>query len=558
MKSTLSPLQTKILRSKLRVIPLDIRRRLEKAVRYRRHILQARRNINLFIPYISGFKQKQLHRDWQDFADHHDRAFIEAPQEHGKTTQMAVFRPLFILGRNPNAWIKIISSNDTKGAEILSEIVANIESNEKLHEIFPNLKPAHKGSWTKHQIVVERTVRSKNPSIEAVGILSTGSGGRATHLIFDDPVDFRNSILLSSMRPQLIKAYKDVWLGCLMKDGRIIYICNAWHEEDLTQEIKKKKYNFVLLTTKIDEKFTSLWPEVWPTARLIRVFGERGSDTFNRAFRHVAFNSKTLRFAGKLVGSMMKKEEDIRSLEEFVEKHVSPEWPRFAGVDLAISKQKKAARTVIFEIAVDEDGNRWPTYMKRGRFTSPDTARAILELYQEQPFYLMKVENNNYQQALIQWIDELLEIEGKRKIMPPIEGYMTGLQKFDPELGLPSLALQLEKKKWRIPNLDHSPTCQCGTCIWIDDLKKYPEGNSTFDTIMAMWFADRAAQASGREPNVRVLGEDEEVDEPDENSEFSRVFERGLSQIYGDEDEKTSDKLEERAVYVFRKEHEGE
>jgi len=497
------------LKKEILSIPYDVRLEIRRLLHNRKNAFRARKDINIFANYVFGFTQAPLHRRWHSFADENDRAFIEAPQEHGKTTQMAVIRTLFKLGCDHERWFKIVACNDDKANDILFEITTNLENNENLHEVFPDLKPAEKGIWTKHKIIIDRKVKSQNPSVEALGILSSGSGKRATDLIFDDVVDFRNSILYPAMREQVISAYKDQWLGTLTKDGRIIYICNAWHSQDLTQEIKKPRYHFAHLTCKIDKDLTPLWPEEWPEKRLRRTLIERGEGTFNRAFRHIPFDSTSLLFADKLKTSFMPVDKEINFLEEFREKYIDPSWPKFAGADLAISKKKRASRTVLFEIAIDPEGNKWPAFIKRGLTSSPDTARAIRDLFVHDHFYLMFVENNAYQGSLLEWLQELDEIE-HTNLSIPVEGYRTGSQKFDPFIGLPSLALQLSRGKWKIPQFNHSSNCKCEYCEWMRDLATFPKEKRTYDVLMAMWFADRASQQLAREPNIRLLGEDGE------------------------------------------------
>lgn len=509
-------LKREILKNLSEKISPDKRKLLYKALLEKKKILDARKNINAFAEYVFEFKQISIHRSWQKFADENPRAFIEAPQEHGKTTQMAVIRPLFKLGQNPERWFKIVTSNDDKGADILSECSTNIESNPRLHKVFPNLIPQERGTWTRHKLIVKRKITSKNPSLEAIGILSTGSGGRASDLVFDDPVDFRNSILQPALKTQIIKSYKDVWLGTLKKANSVIYICNAWASDDLTQEIKEPRYHFKKLSCKIDENFTPLWPEEWPRERLLNVYEERGEDTFNRAFRHRPVDEKEKAFTNKITPSLIKidndsDEEEINSLEDFRKKYISPDWPKFAGCDLAISSKKVSSYTVIFEIAVDRENNRWPTYIKRGKLTSPDTARLIRELYVRDRFYLMKVENNGYQEALLQWMDELEQLtSGRSALSVPVEGFVTGNQKFNLDIGIPSIAMQMSKGKWKIPKFHHGHICKCEICEWLRDLQGYPTAKRSYDLLMAMWLADRAAQTIRKEPSLRFIGEEDE------------------------------------------------
>jgi len=201
-------------------------------------LILARELIGAFCSYVFKWKQQKIHNKWHEFADSHPRALIFAPQEHGKTSQMSLARPLFKLGQDPNRLLKIVSCNDDKAIDILGVIAKTIEFNPRLHEVFPDLQPAERGTWTKHQITVKRDLTSAiDASVEALGVLSTAGGDRATDLMFDDPVDFRNSILQPSLRKMVKRSYTATWLGLLVKGGRVTYICNAWHHDDLSPKL---------------------------------------------------------------------------------------------------------------------------------------------------------------------------------------------------------------------------------------------------------------------------------------------------------------------------------
>ena len=496
--------------------------RLQRLKQKERLIL-ARKKIGAFCSYIFRWEQQKLHNKWHEFADKYPRALIFAPQLHGKTTQMSLVRPLFRLGQNSNRILKIVSCNDDKAVDILGAITKTIENNRRLHEVFPDLQPAERGTWTKHQITVKRDSSSViDASVEALGILSTAGGDRATDLMFDDPVDFRNSILQPSLRKMVKRAYTATWLGLLVKGGRVTYICNAWHHDDLTHDLKNKpNFHYKVLNHAISEDFSyieewvgskrpnrlmrrlPLWEKQWPKNRLIHeAFEERGSLDFNRAFRHLALESKMFPFTLGLKKSTVEMDED----SELADLKASPDFPRFTGMDLG-SARKGGAQTAIFTLALDPQTlTRWPTDIRVGHWSGPDSARELLKVYKkEQPFAIF-VENNAYQGTLAEWIEE---IEGGSEL--PIFGFYTGSQKLDLEMGLPGVALQMEKKLWKVPDLGHGPSCQCNVCQWREELANHPIGSR--DLVMAMWLADRAAKKEGEEPSIRFIGESEEEED---------------------------------------------
>ena len=98
------------------------------------------------------------------------------------------------------------------------------------------------------------------------------------------------------------------------------------------------------------------------------------------------------------------------------------------------------------------------------------------------------MENNGFQSA----VEEQL-----RREFPdiPVKGYHTGSEKADEQLGLPGLAMALERGEWIIPagGTPHGGGCTCAYCAWLRELQLYPACEHS-DTIMAMWFAAHAAR----------------------------------------------------------------
>ena len=180
-----------------------IKRNLEKSLL----VKQARKSFKTFCEYVFGLKPGKIHLEWHNLATkammEGEPCIIFAPRGHSKTTTMAVMRPIFLLGHNPNLRIKIVSHSDKKAADILRQIKEAIESNERLKEVFPCLEAGD--VWASNKILIKRELWSKDVTIEALGILSGATGGRADYIIFDDVVEFNNTI----KHPALIKMVKE-------------------------------------------------------------------------------------------------------------------------------------------------------------------------------------------------------------------------------------------------------------------------------------------------------------------------------------------------------------
>jgi hypothetical protein len=177
---------------------------------------------------------------------------------------------------------------------------------------------------------------------------------------------------------------------------------------------------------------------------------------------------------------------------------VFKKYPRYSGVDLGIGLLAHNKPSVIFTAAVadgsDPDissGTRIVVDIRRGNWTSPDTARQLLEMYQEEKPELIKVENNYYQQALIDWIADIKGVD------LPIQGHFTGSQKLSPELGIPLLAAEFERERWIVPMKEpHREGCECVWCLWIQEMLDYSQGAKSTDTVLSNWMCQRAIKDS--------------------------------------------------------------
>ena len=243
-----------------------------------------------FIDETTGvlFLQQWFHDEWGMAWDVERRVIIIAPRDHGKTSQI-VGRVVWELGRNPNLRIKVVCAADGRAKERLFEIKQHIEQNPRVREVFPRLLPDASAEWSKHKIVVRRTARHRDASVEALGITSSATGGRCDLLIADDVVDSRNALSFPALRKSIKQTWKSDWTNLLEPDSRIWYICTLWHKDDLSHELMENRA-YKTLFYAVDGQFGALWPEKWSSELLRLRYDEIGSVEFNRGFRNQAID----------------------------------------------------------------------------------------------------------------------------------------------------------------------------------------------------------------------------------------------------------------------------
>ena len=257
-------------------------------------VRNARNDINAFIEYCftdkhgDPLRQGWLHVEMQDAITMCSRVIIVEPRNHGKSTQLAA-RIIWELGRNPNIRMKVICSSDSKARDRLYEVKEHIDKNDKVRRVFPHLSrlPGSDGEWSKHKIIVERSVISKDASVEAVGVGSSITGGRCDILFADDIVDRRNAL----GQPKLREAVKVAWYSDLINfvdpDGKIVYVCTLWHKGDLSHDLLKNE-QYTIVFRAVGPGLDALWPEKWGYNELMERKKELRTTEFNRGYRNIA------------------------------------------------------------------------------------------------------------------------------------------------------------------------------------------------------------------------------------------------------------------------------
>jgi hypothetical protein len=231
----------------------------------------AQEDINFFCEYVmrdekgNAFVQFPLHKIWHGFINlcesHRISPVILAPWGSGKSQQIAIARVLWEIGRNPSIRIKLVCNSDDNAKLRVASIGRYIKDSKEYHAVFPEVVPDRDAFWSAHALFVKRKGQSVDPTVDAKGILSTGIGGRADLIVFDDIVDMRNAIEQPALRQKVKDSFSNVWMSRLDVDGRAWYIATAWHHDDLTSLLrfdKSKRQRYWILTQAVTDNLQDL------------------------------------------------------------------------------------------------------------------------------------------------------------------------------------------------------------------------------------------------------------------------------------------------------------
>lgn len=253
------------------VSPTELQRRLF-LLKYQKAVLAARDSVDAFSCLVTKTETGDhvevgdIHRVMTDFVHWTWKkgyyAGILAPFGHGKTTMCVISRTLWELGRSPEIRIKIISATEEVAKDRVASIRKYIEFDPDYQAVFPNIKPARVGDWGAYRIYVERTSYALDPSVEAKGLFTAGTGGRSDLLIFDDVIDYNNTIKQPAMIPMAYDAINSVWLKRKESWSRVVMIGTAWHSMDAYHKLRRVSSRWKWLIIRVSDDFTKLECEV--------------------------------------------------------------------------------------------------------------------------------------------------------------------------------------------------------------------------------------------------------------------------------------------------------
>lgn len=464
--------------------------------RRRSQIEAARERTEDFIEYAipdeeSGrpLRNAAFHVEWQEFLRAHRMAVLVAPIEHAKTLQIGVGKTLHILGRNPSLRGAIISNTSALAEKVLRGVRTHIERNARVRDVFPRLVPSSRPEdpWHGSAITVERETIARDPSLQALGAYGPVVGSRLDFIVVDDILDFENT-RTEEQRDKLLEWFETTVLTRLAPNGSLYVIGTPWHPDDLLHVLEKRpgfasrRYSAVDNADDPPERWKPLWPERWPLHRL----------------RERAENTSDMVFARKYL-CRVRMDANARFKQAWIERAIQlgrglslyPEAPKaqggirslacFTGVDLGIGERDESALTVLFTIALRDDGRRLLVNIESGHWQAPEILDRLESHYQRYSSVIM-VETNGAQRFIAQ-------LAGERV---PVQSWNTGSNKWDEQFGVESMAVELRNMQWVVPSGAGGDRVSPEVQAWIREMLYYSPTAHTGDRLMASWLAREA------------------------------------------------------------------
>jgi len=175
-------------------------------------------------------------------------AGIFAPFGHGKTSSLIVPLAAYLTGINQQERIKVICSGDD-AAKLRMQASKRVMESPLYNLVFPEVVPGN--LWTDHKLLVERVGHAVDPTVEARGVKTMGTGSRATTMIFDDVVDAENSTT-EEKRNHTTWLVEVKWLSRLEPGGKVVWIATPWDGDDASYKMRARP-DFCWLEQRVKE-----------------------------------------------------------------------------------------------------------------------------------------------------------------------------------------------------------------------------------------------------------------------------------------------------------------
>lgn len=472
------------------------------AAKHARQLLAARAHPADFIEYAirdeeTGrvIKNAPFHREWQDFLLENRYASIIAPVEHGKTQQV-VGHLIWLLGHNHSLRMGLISNTADQAQKVLRSIRSHIEHNPLVREVFPTLRPSPRleDPWHTTAITVARDTIAKDPSISACGVFGPIVGSRKDIIVFDDILDFENT-RTEEQRKKLIEWIDTSVITRATKFARVISIGTPWHPDDLLHVLERrhgwatKRYSAVENPLDDPADWRPIWPEQWTVGRLKERQQGTTENVFLRKYLCLVRSDATSRFKEEWFRGVWGMKGLGKGLTFYPQAPLHQhgiginKMPMmcFTGVDLGVGDKEEDALSVLFTIGLRMDNRRLVVNIESGHWHAPEIVDRIVSHYDRYNSIVM-VESNSAQRFLLQFANERV----------PVDSFHTGANKWDPEWGVESLAVEFRNRWWVLPSGATGEWEHPEAEAWIRECLHFDPALHTGDRLMASWLAREA------------------------------------------------------------------
>jgi hypothetical protein len=354
-----------------------------------RRVQAARQAFGSFIEYCMVDEATSVplvlaahHRAWVDILRKHRKALVLAFLEAGKSQIFDVALPLFTLGRDPAARVAVVRADESQAREVVRLLAKHIETNERLHEVFPALRRGD-GPWNETSLTVQRDVFAKDASVHAYGVGTSIVGARLSTLIVDDVVTHATSLTEAPRKALADKYFREI-ASRVIDGGTAYHVGTPYSRTDLWATLEGLGMpTFRFPITGRDGK--SVWPERWPDSRIKQRRSELPLAEAARSLDLVLVDPATCVFSETMLSNALKRGERSTPLTKarggwaLLNRGVGTRL--CMGVDLAISQRASADESAIAVVLQHPDRSLELLSLAAGRWGANEIIDRILDTW---------------------------------------------------------------------------------------------------------------------------------------------------------------------------------
>ena len=455
---------------------------------------QARRDPVEFTRWVSrveggaAINPARVHAEWHKRLTDNDQVVIYAPVGHGKTNQITRWRVLWEIGCNPDIRIALCSATLELPTKALNDIRKDIEGegpgSQWLHLIFPKLARRNWKVWQDNKISLQR---QGNPTI---GIYSPGTqilGSRLDLIIGDDLHDTRNTLTPEGRAKMHTWFTREVLSRDSPAGTRVWVLGHVWHEDDALHRLVREQgfasYKYSCYVENPDTGVREpLIPEIWTLDKLAKREKNLGPVSSKLMLFNELVDSGTGRIKREYFFECLRRGSTLGA--KFATHWNPSDAPTVTGVDLGFGG---GSLTCLFTVAVMPDMSLRILDVRSGDWTGPQKLEQM-EYVHEKFGSILSVESNGAQKMLEEFASDMTAL--------PIKSHHTGLNKYDMQFGVDSIATELCNKNWIIP-CDDGMLPNNEISFWINECVAYSPDTHPGDRLMASWIAREGVRLSG-------------------------------------------------------------
>lgn len=381
---------------------------------------QARKNLIDFEiatndKYVPNWHHNLIAKELEHLEAFGDRDYkiliITEPPRHGKSQQVSIDFPAWLLGRNPEAEI-IVSSYSADLAQDFGGKTREKMVSPQFQAIFPEVSLREdeqaRGHW--------RTKQGGGYIAVGVGGPITGRGAR--YVVIDDPIKNREEAESEVYRKKTWDWFTSTAFTRLEPHGVVIVMHTRWHTGDLVGLIlnnpdlakRTKVIHLPALAEKEEYPYRGindpLWPSRYTFENLIDIKKTIGPYDWAALYQGSPVLTANQEF----------RPEWIRTIAEYQIGMMN--CKRFLTIDTAMSKKTQADYTAFVDNSVNQE-NFWHIRAWRNKIGPEELVDAIFSLHEQFHYTSIGIEKTAYLEGLKPYLDS--EQRKRNRFLPIVE-----------------------------------------------------------------------------------------------------------------------------------------